>query len=125
MMIDILVSLFRKGNSYHRILRFIDMYKIYMFQMIALGEIFLMPILLFSSLGDLSKLFILFPYYRFLVFRYISRRNPYNRQMFSELKDTALRTVSLPQCPQFVKNLTYKLISFITSLAPQVDQHTN
>lgn len=73
------------------------MYKIYIFKMIALSEIILAPLVLFSSIGDFSKLFLLFPYYRFLVFRYISRRNPYNRAMFAELKNTTIQAISQPQ----------------------------
>lgn len=116
----------RRGDSYQRIHRFVEMYKIYMFQMIALGEILLLPILLFASLGDFSKLFILLPYYRFLVCRYVSRRNPYNRAMFSELKNTAVNVTNLPQCPNMVRNFTYKFIAFVTSLAPPIENaHTN
>lgn len=82
---------------YHRILQFVEMYKIYIFKLIALSEIMLAPLVLLSSIGDFSKLFLLFPYYRFLMFRYISRRNPYNRAMFTELKNTTIQVVSQPQ----------------------------
>lgn len=92
--------------------------------MIALAEISLAPILLIAGLGDFGKLFILFPYYRFLVFRYISRRNPYNRKMFEELKNTAVRSVNLPQCPTLLRTCVYKAISLISSLAP-VHEHPN
>ena len=42
------------------------------------------------------------------------------RQLFYELRVTTEQLVSRPQCPGFVKNMSYKLIGFITRLAPQV-----
>lgn len=77
------------GQFYQSILRFVEQYKNYMFQMIALSgkfsfhlfinrtiililisylnlEITIMPIMLFTAIGDFSNIFLLFPYYRFL-----------------------------------------------------------
>ncbi|KAI5188287.1 Transmembrane Protein 33 [Manis pentadactyla] len=53
---------------------------------IACNEIFLMPatvFMLFSGQGSLLQPFI---YYRFLTLRYSSRRNPYCRTLFNELR---------------------------------------
>ncbi len=65
-----------------------------------------------------STIFMPFVYYRFLSMRYQSRRNPYNRIMFYELRVAIESFVANPNCPVFVRNLIQRLIGVISRLAP-------
>ncbi|XP_077157893.1 transmembrane protein 33 isoform X2 [Paroedura picta] len=87
---------------------------------IACNEIFLMPatvFMLFSGQGSLLQPFI---YYRFLTLRYSSRRNPYCRTLFTELRIVVEHVIMKPLCPVFVRRLCLSGISFISRLAPTV-----
>ncbi|NXP69090.1 TMM33 protein, partial [Chloropsis cyanopogon] len=74
---------------------------------IACNEIFLMP----------ATVFMLF---RFLTLRYSSRRNPYCRTLFTELRIVVEHLITKPSCPVFVRRLCLSGISFISRLAPTV-----
>lgn len=87
---------------------------------IACTEIFLMPAILFMMFTGHASIFLPFIYYRFLTLRYGSRRNPYCRQLFGELRLASENLCSSPSCPAFIRNITYKMIAFISRLAPQV-----
>ncbi|KAM4854387.1 transmembrane protein 33 isoform 2-T2 [Thomomys bottae] len=85
---------------------------------IACNEIFLMPatvFMLFSGQGSLLQPFI---YYRFLTLRYSSRRNPYCRNLFNELRIVVEHIIMKPACPLFVRRLCLQSIAFISRLAP-------
>lgn len=87
---------------------------------IACNEIFLMPatvFMLFSGQGSLLQPFI---YYRFLTLRYSSRRNPYCRNLFNELRIVVEHIIMKPSCPLFVRRLCLQSIAFISRLAPTV-----
>ncbi|TKC37799.1 hypothetical protein EI555_021556, partial [Monodon monoceros] len=74
---------------------------------IACNEIFLMP----------ATVFMLF---RFLTLRYSSRRNPYCRTLFNELRIVVEHLIMKPACPLFVRRLCLQSIAFISRLAPTV-----
>ncbi|KTG31532.1 hypothetical protein cypCar_00003756 [Cyprinus carpio] len=85
---------------------------------IACNEIFLMPatvFMLFSGQGSLLQPFI---YYRFLTLRYTSRRNPYCRTLFTELRILLEHFVMKPSCPAFFRRMCLNSIAFISRLAP-------
>ncbi|XP_045139988.1 transmembrane protein 33 [Echinops telfairi] len=85
---------------------------------IACNEIFLMPatvFMLFSGQGSLLQPFI---YYRFLTLRYSSRRNPYCRTLFNELRIVVEHIIMKPACPLFVRRLCLQSIALISRLAP-------
>uniref|UniRef100_A0A8C4RPK0 Transmembrane protein 33 n=1 Tax=Erpetoichthys calabaricus TaxID=27687 RepID=A0A8C4RPK0_ERPCA len=85
---------------------------------IACNEIFLMPatvFMLFSGQGSLLQPFI---YYRFLTLRYSSRRNPYCRTLFTELRILVEQLITKPSCPAFIRRMCLSSISFISRLAP-------
>jgi hypothetical protein len=63
-------------------------------------------------------IFVPFIYYRFICLRYQSRRNPYNRVMFYELRVALEYYTSHQSCPQFVRNLTQRLIGLCIRFAP-------
>lgn len=87
---------------------------------IACNEIFLMPAIIVMIFIGHSSLLLPFVYYRYLSLRYTSRRNPYCRQLFYELRITAEQMVANPSCPEFVRGVVYKAIGFIIRLSPQV-----
>ncbi|KAK7096755.1 transmembrane protein 33-like [Littorina saxatilis] len=87
---------------------------------IACNEIFLMPAVIVMVFSGKGSFFLPFVYYRFLTLRYQSRRNPYCRTLFAELRMTVEYLCGKPQCPQFLRNVCYKAIALISRLAPVV-----
>ncbi|KAK2189790.1 hypothetical protein NP493_97g05029 [Ridgeia piscesae] len=85
---------------------------------IAYNEIFLMPAMILMIFSGRGSFLLPFIYYRFLSLRYASRRNPYCRQVFYELRVTAETMSNKPMCPQLLRNTCNKLIAFINRLAP-------
>lgn len=98
----------------------LDNNQVNILRFIACNEIFLMPALVFMIFTGHSSLLLPFIYYRFLTLRYSSRRNPYCRQIFYELRLATESLCSSPKCPGMVRNICYKVISFVSRLAPQV-----
>ncbi|XP_018420052.1 PREDICTED: transmembrane protein 33 [Nanorana parkeri] len=87
---------------------------------IACNEIFLMPATIFMLLSGQGSLLQPFIYYRFLTLRYTSRRNPYCRTLFTELRVILEHLVMKPACPDFVRRLSLSSIAFVSRLAPTV-----
>ncbi|KAL3880647.1 hypothetical protein ACJMK2_032871 [Sinanodonta woodiana] len=87
---------------------------------VACSEIFLMPALMFMMFSGRVSILLPVVYYRFLTLRYSSRRNPYNRTLFTELRVTVDYVCNKPQCPQLIRNICSKVIDLISRLAPQV-----
>ncbi|XP_006824874.1 transmembrane protein 33-like [Saccoglossus kowalevskii] len=88
------------------------------FRFIALNEIILMPCIIFMIFTGRCSLILPFIYYRFLTFRYTSRRNAYCRTMFYEMRVVAENYSRQPNCPGFVSNIITKSIMFLNRLAP-------
>ncbi|EEC16272.1 integral membrane protein, putative [Ixodes scapularis] len=91
-------------------------------RLVAFTEIFLMPLTIFSLLSGRSSLVTPFVYYRFLSLRYASRRSPYSRTVFHELRLVTEHYASRPGCPAFLSRLLYKTIGLICQLSPPVPQ---
>jgi hypothetical protein len=77
-------------------------------------------IVLSGNCSGRATLMTLFVYYRFLTLRYSSRRNPYTRNTFGELRLLVESYAQNPSCPAVIRNLVSKLVSFISRLAPPV-----
>jgi len=93
-------------------------------RLVAFTEIFLMPftvVLIFLGRAGLLTPFI---YYHFLTLRYSSRRNPYTRNMFRELRLLLEGTASKPGTPSFLRKILMSLVAIASRLAPpqQVQQ---
>lgn len=58
-----------------------------------------------------------FIYYHFIVMRYMSRRNPYTRSMFTELRMSVEHLAY--RSPAVISKVLHFGISFVTRLAPQ------
>ena len=79
--------------------------------------IIIIIILAFDFSGKCG-IFVPFMYYRFVCMRYQSRRNPYNRVMFHELRLIAEHYTSQPTCPTMLRNLTQRIIALVSRFAP-------
>jgi len=89
-------------------------------QTVSLAEIVLFPTLLFALFSANASIVAPFLYYRFVAMRYASRRNPYSRQMFRELRLATEQLLFRPFCPQMIRGLGLRLIALIERLAPPV-----
>jgi hypothetical protein len=84
----------------------------------ALCEIMLVPTIFVMMFSGKIGVFVSYIYYRFLCMRYTSRRNPYSRIMFYELRVGIESYTGQPSCPQMVKNLTQRAIDLIIRFSP-------
>ncbi|KAF7282443.1 transmembrane protein 33-containing Krueppel homolog 2 [Rhynchophorus ferrugineus] len=91
-------------------------------RLIALTEIVLMPFTVVLILTGRAGLLTPFIYYNFLTQRYTSRRNPYNRNMFHELRLLLEKYANKPNMPPIVKNIIGSIVNFTLKLAPPVVQ---
>jgi hypothetical protein len=97
----------------------IETNSVFILRFIALNEILLMPVVILMLFNGAASLFIPFIYYRFLTLRYLSRRNPYCRSTFTELRISAEGLASNPSCPGIVRSGINNIVSFLCRLAPQ------
>lgn len=88
----------------------------------AFAEIFIMPLAI--VLVFLGKAGIMTPlvYYQFLVLRYSSRRNPYTRNVFYELRLVTENFANGARTPPVVRKVLQGSMSFISRLAPPMQQ---
>lgn len=87
-------------------------------RLIACSEIFIMPLLIAMIFTGTGSIFYPFIYYRFLVFRYMSRRNDTTRTVFSQLRCSLENAVDSPNCPQLFRNAAHAFIRFLCLLCP-------
>uniref|UniRef100_A0A0R3WQA8 Transmembrane protein 33 n=1 Tax=Hydatigena taeniaeformis TaxID=6205 RepID=A0A0R3WQA8_HYDTA len=90
-------------------------------RIIAIHEILLMVISIVLAFSGRIPLLPFF-YYHFLKLRYTSRRNPYCRRVFSELRIAFHQLADHPNCPQFVRSIIRGTVNFISRLSPS--EHT-
>jgi hypothetical protein len=87
-------------------------------RMVAFSEIFLMPLTVVYVFSGRTWLVAPLVYFRFLGLRYASRRNPYTRAVFYELRVAVEQTANHPKMPQAVGVLVQKAISVMSNMAP-------
>lgn len=85
---------------------------------IAYTEVLLLLVVIANVFS--GRMFFLSPLmqYQFIKLRYQSRRNPYVRVMFSDLRVGAEHVSRHPNCPAFLSNLIQASVSFVSRLAP-------
>jgi len=91
-----------------------------LFRCIALTEIFLMPTIIFMFFTGKSHPIAPFLYYKFLQYRYLSKRNPYSRLVFYELRIAAFQTMKHPSCPGPLTWIIGKIITLCCKLGPRL-----
>eukprot|EP00088_Acartia_fossae_P049929 TRINITY_DN5547_c0_g1_i14.p1 TRINITY_DN5547_c0_g1~~TRINITY_DN5547_c0_g1_i14.p1 ORF type:complete len:250 (-),score=15.19 TRINITY_DN5547_c0_g1_i14:124-873(-) len=99
------------------LISFVELQSRNMLRMIAFNEIFLMPMLILFIFSGQASLVTPLVYVRFLSLRYESRRNPYCRTMFHELRLAMEHLASKPGCPSLVRSLIYKMIGIVSRMA--------
>ena len=92
---------------------------------VSMSEVVLMPIVILAVFSGVCSLLTPFVYYRFLSFRYASRRNPYTRQTFRLFRTGLEQVTYLPACPAFVRNGVKSIIDIICRLAPPTVPQAN
>ncbi|KAG5899966.1 hypothetical protein JTB14_034537 [Gonioctena quinquepunctata] len=85
---------------------------------VAFTEIVLMPYAVVLILLGKASLLTPFIYYHFLTQRYNSRRNPYTRNMFRELRILFENTASKPSMPTILRKVLLAVVNFTCKLAP-------
>ncbi len=85
---------------------------------VAINEIIMCPTILVMIFAGKCGIFVPFIYYRFICMRYQSRRNPYNRIMFYELRVMVEHYATQPSCPRFVGQCSQHLINLVSRMAP-------
>ena len=55
----------------------------------------------------------------FIFLRYSSRRNPYTRAVFYELRVSLEQAAAAPNFPNFARGLLHKAINIVSNMAPQ------
>ena len=53
------------------------------------------------------------------IYRYSSRRNPYTRAVFYELRVSLEQAAAAPNFPNFARGLLHKAINMVSNMAPQ------
>ncbi|KAJ0172826.1 hypothetical protein K1T71_011965 [Dendrolimus kikuchii] len=87
----------------------------------ALAEIVLFPLIVFMAFFGYCGLMTPFVYYYFLTWRYASRRNPYTRNTFRELRVLAERTAQRPSMPAMFSEGIISCIQLVCRMAPPMD----
>lgn len=94
--------------------------QIALLRVIASTEIMIMPLTVGLVLSAAAGLLLPFIYYKFLTFRYASRRNPYSRMLFGEFRLMFQQLAMHERCPGFIRNIILSFTRFISNLAPPV-----
>ncbi|VDN11617.1 unnamed protein product [Dibothriocephalus latus] len=84
------------------------------------SEIMLMGVTIFMAFSGPNSLFLPFLYFQFLKLRYASRRNPFCRQTFYELRILLQQFAANSSCPAFLSRFIYRFIDFLSKLSPPV-----
>ncbi|XP_045529915.1 Krueppel homolog 2 [Pieris napi] len=87
----------------------------------ALAEISLFPLVAIMALFGYSGLLTPFMYYYFVLWRYASRRNPYTRNTFRELRSVAERVANKESLPSPLKSGLHSAIRVVCMMAPRVE----
>ncbi|CAG9571531.1 unnamed protein product [Danaus chrysippus] len=87
----------------------------------ALAEIVLFPLVVFMALVGYCGLMTPFVYYYFVTWRYTSRRNPYTRNTFRELRSAAERAASKPALPGALRSAILAAVQLVCRLAPPAE----
>ncbi|CAK1589350.1 unnamed protein product [Parnassius mnemosyne] len=88
----------------------------------ALAEIVLFPVVALMALFGYCGLLTPFVYYYFVTWRYASRRNPYTRNTFRELRVLAERGAARPQLPRALASALRAAVQLVCRMAPPTEQ---
>ncbi|XP_028159299.1 Krueppel homolog 2-like, partial [Ostrinia furnacalis] len=87
----------------------------------ALAEIVLFPVVVLMALFAYCSLLTPFVYYYFVTWRYASRRNPYTRNTFHELRALADRTAARQSLPAPLRSAIAAAVTLVCRMAPPLE----
>ncbi|CAB3242201.1 unnamed protein product [Arctia plantaginis] len=87
----------------------------------ALAEIVLFPLVVFMAFFGYCGLLTPFVYYYFVTWRYASRRNPYTRNTFRELRVVAEGLSSRPATPAILRSGIQSCVQLVCRMAPPME----
>ncbi|CAH0719316.1 unnamed protein product, partial [Brenthis ino] len=87
----------------------------------ALAEIVLFPLVLLMALIGYCGLMTPFVYYYFITWRYTSRRNPYTRNTFREMRVFAEHTAARPALPAPLRAALSAAVALVCRMAPPLE----
>ncbi|KAJ8720490.1 hypothetical protein PYW08_005955 [Mythimna loreyi] len=87
----------------------------------ALAEIILFPLVAVMALFGYCGLLTPFVYYYFVTWRYASRRNPYTRNTFRELRVAAERAAEKPALPGALRSGIHSGVQLVCRMAPPME----
>lgn len=87
-------------------------------RLIAYSEIFLMPMVILLVFMGRAGIMTPFIYYHFLTLRYTSRRNPYTRNMFHELRLATESVANQSKTPEFARKILLGGVRLVSKFAP-------
>ncbi|XP_072945340.1 Krueppel homolog 2 [Epargyreus clarus] len=87
----------------------------------ALAEIVLFPLVALMAFVGYCGLLTPFVYYYFVTWRYASRRNPYTRNTFRELRALAERTAARPGMPPAFRAAIGAAVTLVCRMAPPME----
>lgn len=85
---------------------------------IACAEVLIMVVVILNALSGMMFIFAPLVHYHFLKLRYMSKRNPYVKVVFSDLRLGAEGLARHPSCPAILSTVISKVITIVSSLAP-------
>ncbi|XP_055597558.1 Krueppel homolog 2 [Uranotaenia lowii] len=88
----------------------------------AFAEIFIMPLAVVLLFMGKAAIMTPLVYYQFLVLRYSSRRNPYTRNVFYELRLATENFANGARTPEPIRKILQSSISIVSRLAPPMQQ---
>ncbi|CAK8684209.1 transmembrane protein 33-like [Clavelina lepadiformis] len=112
-------------NSYfmaRKLINHVAKHQATLFRFIALNEVLVLPTICVMLIMGRAAIFAPFLYYKFVQYRYLSKRNPYSRIIFYELRLALEHMSRSPNCPAFLGSLVARVIIIVTKLAPSIQQ---
>ncbi|CAG9767003.1 unnamed protein product [Ceutorhynchus assimilis] len=106
------------------LISFVEFQSLNILRLVSLSEIILMPYTVIMALSGKAGLLTPFIYYNFLSQRYASRRNPYTRNMFRELRVMFENLAKKPRTPEIIRTAILGIVAFVCKLSPQTVQAT-
>ncbi|UYV75910.1 TMEM33 [Cordylochernes scorpioides] len=108
----------KMGVDNSGLLRFVEREQRKILKLVSYMEIFLMPLVILMTFQGKCSLVTPFFYYQFLASRYASRRNPYTRTAFQELRLKVERIANQPTCPALLSKLLHSMVRIVSRLSP-------
>ncbi|XP_062499857.1 transmembrane protein 33-like [Corticium candelabrum] len=109
------------ADRVNKISQILDANSVQIYRIIAFAEVVTFPVILVSVFIGIEPLLIPIMHYQFLVLRYRSRRFPYTRFMFAELRVFIEQIAARPTCPSFIRQFLTGFIKLVSRLAPAAE----